>query len=194
MATSSLQTIADIRAAMNEGLTAVEICRQYLERIAALDGPIHAFTHGAIEQALEHAELIDRRGAHDADLPLAEQRAQAALRARLEPIVEMMQIKGESECRNGMYGVVGEPDELCNFEKARDFGGQTFEDCEEEAGYGAQKAQGCTSRTDFVRYALLEGLREEDRIGVNPYPFGFIGSTDTHMATPGAVSEYDIPY
>ena len=71
MATSSLQTIADIRAAMNEGLTAVEICRQYLERIAALDGPIHAFTHVAIEQALEHAELIDRRGAHDADLPLA---------------------------------------------------------------------------------------------------------------------------
>ncbi|MEE2673404.1 MAG: DUF3604 domain-containing protein [Myxococcota bacterium] len=129
-----------------------------------------------------------------ADLPLEEQREEAALRARLEPIVEMMQIKGESECRNGMYGVVGEPDELCNFEKARDLGGQTFEDCEEEAGYGAQRAQGCASRTDFVRYALLEGLREEDRIGVNPYPFGFIGSTDTHMATPGAVSEYDIPY
>ena len=71
MATSSLQTIADIRAAMNEGLTAVEICEQYLDRIAALDGPIHAFTHVATEQALEHAELIDRRGPHDADLPLA---------------------------------------------------------------------------------------------------------------------------
>ena len=41
---------------------------------------------------------------------------------------------------------------------------------------------------------LLEGLREKKRIGVNPYPFGFIGSTDTHMATPGAVSEYDTPY
>jgi len=129
-----------------------------------------------------------------ADLPLEEQREEAALRARLEPIVEMMQIKGESECRNGMYGVVGAPDELCDFEKARDLGGQAFEDCEEGAGNGAQAARGCSSRTDFVRYALLEGLREEDRIGVNPYPFGFIGSTDNHMATPGAVSEYDIPY
>jgi len=56
---------------MNEGLTAVEICVQYLDRIAALDGPIHAFTHVATEQALEHAELIDRRRSHDADLPLA---------------------------------------------------------------------------------------------------------------------------
>ena len=129
-----------------------------------------------------------------AELPLEEQRKEAALRASLEPIVEMMQIKGESECRNGMYGVVGAPDELCGFEKARDFGRIEFEDCKEEAGYGAQAARGCTSRTDFVRYALLEGLREQDRIGVNPYPFGFIGSTDTHMATPGAVSEYGVPY
>ena len=129
-----------------------------------------------------------------ADLPLEEQRKEAALRARLEPIVEMMQIKGESECRNGLYQVVGEPDELCGFEKIRDMGYQEFEDCEEGAGYGAQKGQGCTSRTDFVRYALLEGLREKERIGINPYAFGFIGSTDNHMSTPGGVSEYDVPY
>ena len=50
------------------------------------------------------------------------------------------------------------------------------------------------TRTDFVRYALLEGLREEDRIGVNPYAFGFIGSTDNHMSVPGAVSEASAPY
>jgi len=129
-----------------------------------------------------------------ADLPLEEQREEAALRARLEPIVEMMQIKGESECRNGMFGVVGEPDELCAFEKVRDFGQQEFEDCEDGAGSGAQAGRGCSSRTDFVRYALLEGLREEERIGVNPYPFGFIGSTDTHTSTPGAVSEAGVPH
>ncbi|MFP6663690.1 MAG: DUF3604 domain-containing protein [Deltaproteobacteria bacterium] len=129
-----------------------------------------------------------------ADLPLAEQRAEAALRARLEPIVEMMQIKGESECRNGMYGILGGPDELCDFEKTRDMARQELIDCEEGAGWGAQKGEGCISRTDFVRYALLEGLREDDRIGVNPYEFGFIGSTDTHMATPGQVVEYDVPY
>ena len=106
----------------------------------------------------------------------------------------MMQIKGESECRNGMYGVVGAPDELCGFEKIRDLGLQEFEDCGEGSGSGAQRAQGCMSRNDFVRYALLTGLRERQRIGVNPYPFGFIGSTDNHMATPGGVTEYDVPH
>ena len=68
---SPIQTIADIRAAMTGGLTAVEICTQYLERIAEYDGAIHAFTHVAGERALEHAALIDRRGAQDPHLPLA---------------------------------------------------------------------------------------------------------------------------
>ncbi|UCE87574.1 MAG: DUF3604 domain-containing protein, partial [Deltaproteobacteria bacterium] len=113
------------------------------------------------------------------DLPLEEQRAEARLRAGLEPIVEMVQYKGESECRNGLYGVVGGPDELCDFEKIRDLPGRPLEDCKEGTGSGAQRARGCVSRLDYVRYALIEGLREAERIGVNPYAFGFIGSTDT---------------
>jgi hypothetical protein len=36
---------------------------------------------------------------------------------------------------------------------------------------------------------LLEGLKEEARLGVNPYRLGIIASTDTHNATPGAVAE-----
>jgi hypothetical protein len=123
------------------------------------------------------------------DLPLEEQRAQARLRGGLEPIVEMVQYKGESECRNGMYGVVGGPDELCDFEKVRDLPGRPLEDCEEGTGSGAQRGRGCVSRLDYVRYALIEGLREAERIGVNPYTFGFIGSTDTHLGNPGAVAE-----
>lgn len=123
------------------------------------------------------------------DLPLEEQRAEARLRAGLEPIVEIVQIKGESECRNGMYGVVGGPDELCDFEKLRDLPGEPLEDCGEGTGAGAQRARGCVSRLDYARYALVEGLREAERIGVNPYQFGFIGSTDTHLGTPGAVAE-----
>jgi hypothetical protein len=129
-----------------------------------------------------------------ADLSPERQREEAALRARLEPIVEMMQIKGESECRNGMYQVLGAVDELCGFEKIRDVSRQNPPDCEEGSGNGAQAGKGCTSRTDYVRYALLEGIREEQRIGVNPYQFGFIGSTDNHMSTPGATAEYDVPY
>ena len=123
------------------------------------------------------------------DLPLDEQRAQAKLRAGLEPIVEIVQQKGESECRNGMYGVAGGPDELCGFEKIRDMPGKPLDDCEEGTGEGAQRGRGCVSRLDYARYALVEGLREAERIGVNPYVVGFIGSTDTHLGNPGAVSE-----
>jgi len=123
------------------------------------------------------------------DLPLEEQRARARLRADLEPIVEIVQYKGESECRNGLYGVVGGPDELCDFEKIRDLPGRPLEDCEEGTGSGAQRGRGCVSRLDYARYALVEGLREAERIGVNPYRFGFIGSTDGHLGNAGAVSE-----
>ena len=42
---------------------------------------------------------------------------------------------------------------------------------------------------DFVRGALLDGLRESERIGVNPFRLGIIASTDTHNGTPGAVAE-----
>ncbi len=129
-----------------------------------------------------------------AGLPEAEQQHQAAVRARLEPVVEMMQIKGESECRSGMFQVVGSPDELCGFEKIRDFGQPELSDCMETTGNGAQAGKGCTSRNDYVRYALIDGIRERQRLGVNPYQFGFIGSTDSHTAAPGAVSEYQRPY
>lgn len=119
---------------------------------------------------------------------LQEQRRQASLRARLEPLVEMMQIKGESECRSGMWQVLGE-DELCDFEKIRGVKEPRPLDCEDDYSRGAIRGNGCQSRLDFARYALIEGLVEEERIGINPYRFGFIGSTDTHNASPGDVDE-----
>ena len=72
MPSSDLQTTADIRAAMSDGATAVDICTAYLERIATQDGPIHAFTHVAGERALQDAAEIDAddRG-RDPALPLA---------------------------------------------------------------------------------------------------------------------------
>lgn len=125
------------------------------------------------------------------DRPLEQQRELAKLRAATEPIVEMMQIKGESECASGLYGVVGDSDELCGFEKIREMREGEIEDCELGSGAGAQAGRGCQSRLDFVRYALIEGLNEEQRLGVNPYKVGFIGSTDTHNAIPGGVEEPD---
>ena len=125
------------------------------------------------------------------DEPEAEQRRQAAQRARLEPVVEMMQVKGESECRQGMWNVLGE-DEWCDFEKQRGYattGDTVPADCEGSTSHGAIGGVGCQSRLDFARYALVEGMVEQQRIGVNPYRFGMAGSTDTHNGTPGDVAE-----
>ena len=118
---------------------------------------------------------------------LEEQREIAELRVAMEPVVEMMQMKGDSECRNGMWKVLGGNDELCAFEKMRP---ANTPDCEDGTGEGALAGDGCISRLDFARYALVEGLREADRLGVNPYAFGLVAATDGHDATPGAVEEW----
>lgn len=117
-----------------------------------------------------------------------EQARLAALRARMEPVVEMMQIKGESECKADAWKVLG-ADEDCGFEKYRQL--HEAADCEGRMEKGALGGKGCSSRLDYTRYALIEGLREADRIGVNPYAFGMIGSTDIHTGTPGATEEWE---
>jgi len=120
-----------------------------------------------------------------------EERAQRAeLRTRVERLVEVMQIKGDSECKRGMWKVAGDEDELCDFEKFR-LGDPP--DCEDATGEGALAGRGCQSRADFVRYALGLGLAERERIGVNPFKFGLIGSTDTHNGNPGDVEESSFP-
>jgi len=120
-----------------------------------------------------------------------EQQRQAALRARFEPVVEMTQVKGDSECRNGLDGILGGEDELCDYEKIRSRVVDELGQCAEgESGSGSMQGKGCQSSLDFVRYALVEGLRERERLGVNPYAFGFAGSTDSHNSTPGDVEEY----
>jgi hypothetical protein len=119
----------------------------------------------------------------------ARQREIALLRSEIEPVVEMFQEKGDSECRNGMWNVLGATDELCNFEKYRDWQGAHYEDCQDGQGWGALRSQGCVSRLDYTRYALAAGLAEERRIGANPHKFGVIGSTDNHEGTAADVDE-----
>ncbi len=112
---------------------------------------------------------------HERDRP-AFGRDYADRRRRDEPIVEIMQHKGESECKTG----VGTSDELCGFEKLPydRFGGQ----------FDPRQVQPPT-RTNFVRNGLGDGLLLEGKLGVNPFQFGLIGSTDTHLGIPGAVAE-----
>lgn len=110
----------------------------------------------------------------------------AALRSRMEPLVEIFQHKGSSECMDGLSGILGAPDELCEVENLR----LLADDCGDRTGGGLGiRNSGCVSRHDFVRNVLLTGLTEQQRLGVNPYRLGFIGSTDTHNGTPGATAE-----
>ena len=93
----------------------------------------------------------------------------AAKRARWEPIVEVTQIKGDSETHPFLspndefagYGVWGW--ELGNLPLTANATPDMY------AG-------------SYVREALKRGLSIEQRLGVNPYRFGLIGSTDSHTA------------
>lgn len=125
---------------------------------------------------------LDYGGVDDPDT----QREMARFRARMEPLVEIFQHKGDSECDPTLEGLGGEPDPLCDLEKLRH---QPFEQCLGESGMGGISNLGCVSRLDFVRNVLKAGLGEEVRLGHNPYRLGIIGSTDTHNATPGFVDE-----
>ena len=135
----------------------------------------------------------------------------ANARLRNEPIMEIFQHKGASECINGLSTVVGAPDELCNFEQVRKIGSrakrinisldgaklvleienpaaETME-CEEGYGRHGMMGGGCVSVNDFLRTALLTGLAEEQEIGLNPVKLGVIAASDGHTTTPGSVKE-----
>ncbi len=97
--------------------------------------------------------------------------------SRIERLIEVMQHKGDSECWFGP----GVEDELCNFEKLpyNNFAGRFFK----RFNYAPTPDDG------FVRATLSEGLRRAERSGVNPWQFGLLAATDTHLGTPGAVAE-----
>jgi hypothetical protein len=98
----------------------------------------------------------------------------ARLRARLETLVEVTQHKGDSECR------AGAEDELCSYETL------PFRRMQDMVrALGDQKIPPLV----YAREALSEGLAQHARLGVNPFQFGLIGSTDTHFGTPGMVDE-----
>ena len=113
---------------------------------------------------------------------------QSAFRMSYEPLIEIMQVKGESECRTGL----GTIDEDCSFEKfdlkpvcsTQETSDQCVAMCESEVGSAE-----CVWGRNYVRNALKSGLELEQRLGVNPFKIGFVGSTDTHNSNPGDTAE-----
>ena len=93
--------------------------------------------------------------------------AYAKRRAKLEPVVEITQIKGDSEA----HPFLSPNDEFAGFGVA---------------GWDMNNLLGNQNKTpsmyagEYVREALKRGLLLESQMGVNPYKFGVIGSTDTH--------------
>ncbi len=108
--------------------------------------------------------------------------AEAQRRQDLEPLVELHQLKGNSECRYDRLAGrgVGTTDELCAFEQLRradQVPGQPIPSIDQYP------------RRNLIRNALEDGLAFEQTLGANPFKFGFVGSTDTHDATAGNVDE-----
>lgn len=129
--------------------------------------------------AIPHNSNIARTGMFSrrtSDGPLMNA-AQAATRAWFEPVIEVTQVKGDSECRDG---VAGTSDELCGFEKLS-----------RDTLIGSSDWDREFSHLAYVRGALKEGLILERNTGVNPFALGFVGGTDTHNGTSGATSEVD---
>ncbi|MEM7411551.1 MAG: DUF3604 domain-containing protein [Myxococcota bacterium] len=154
--------------------------------------------------AIPHNSNISNGRMFSVDYPgagsVAAQAERARLRARIEPIVEVMQHKGDSECRVSIDGVLGAEDELCAFEKFEDLAFQRLGDelpgtCWDGTIGDSIPRLGpsCLSPRSYVRYALTQGVAEEARIGVNPFRFGLTASTDTHNGMAGGVEERSYP-
>ena len=94
----------------------------------------------------------------------------AETRASMEPLIEMMQVEGNSEVVPNFWP----NDEFADFENAVTI--QKF------SGRGYVKE-------NFVRYGLGRGIKYNAELGVNPFKYGFVGGTDNHNGTPSNVEE-----
>jgi len=93
----------------------------------------------------------------------------ARTRMQWEPVTEVSQVKGDSESHQDL----SPEDAFADFENY-EFYLQAYSQ-EYEAKEG-----------DYARSALKRGLEFEQKIGVNPYKFGMIGSTDSHTSLSSA--------
>ena len=91
----------------------------------------------------------------------------AETRARWEPLYEVTQIKGDGEA----HPYLSPNDEFAGYE-LWDKGNLNLSEVKKP-----EMLQG-----EYARTALQTGLQLEAKLGVNPYKFGMIGSTDSHTS------------
>ena len=95
-------------------------------------------------------------------------REYAEKRALWEPLLEVSQAKGDSEA----HPFISTEDEFADFE-TWDFG---------NAGSPTVPKQNDMLQYEYARSALQWGLKHQENLGVNPFKFGMIGGTDTHVS------------
>lgn len=91
----------------------------------------------------------------------------AELRSRFEPLVEVTQIKGDGEA----HPMLSPNDEFADYE--------TWDRANLN---GTELKKPEMLQWEYAREALKTGLMLEQKLGVNPYKFGMVGSTDAHTA------------
>ena len=91
----------------------------------------------------------------------------AAMRAQYEPLVEVTQIKGDGET----HPMLSPNDEFADYET-----------------WDKSNLNGTEAKTpdmlqwEYAREALKTGLKLDESLGVNPYKFGMVGSTNSHTS------------
>ena len=101
-------------------------------------------------------------------------RAYAETRDRWEPVYEVTQIKGDGEA----HPLLSPDDEFADYE-TWDLGNLNLSQAKTED----------MLQHEYGRSALKLGLQLEAALGVNPFQFGMIGSTDSHTSLPTAEEE-----
>lgn len=97
--------------------------------------------------------------------------AYAKNRSRWEPLYEVTQIKGDSET----HPVLSPADDFSDYETMYSFAGK-----KQEMARVTMPKWIENKKSEYARSALKLGLAQKSLIGVNPFKFGLIGSTDTH--------------
>ena len=90
----------------------------------------------------------------------------AERRMKWEPIYEITQMKGDGET----HPLLSPTDEFANFERW------------DKASFGPELHTDAMLPREYAREAFKRGLAYEQKLGVNPFKFGVIGSTDAHTA------------